>query len=702
MKSNDSFSQTAQAKNDKKQFIEQDNFNENIGRNTLFWLLMTNALVLFPLYQDATLWSIGICGICFVWRVGIYFGKVAAPPKLLVTSLAVGAAATLALVAKEIGMLNALVNLLLLGYALKYIEMRQIRDVKVVVLVGYFLIAFALLERQSILDTIQLLFVCLVNTCVLISVYQHSSRKINLSFGFKLFLQSLPLALLLFVVFPRLPPLWLAPSMKNATTGLSDEVSLGDISKLTRSPSLAFRVGFDNETNNTDKLQLVPNEQLYWRALVMENYDGTTWKQSNFRKNEQRISYGPLPKRKLPHTIEQSNPYNYQVITEPTYQKWLFGLDQSFTNTEQVAELNDFRLFSLRNIDQRFSYRVTSYPNSSLELSLPPIAKRINLTLPKETNPKTQALAQQFAKDYPLPRDRINAMMGYFAEQPYFYTLSPPPIGANQVDDFLFDNKAGFCSHYASALVFMARSSGIPARMVAGYQGGEYNPKAGYYSIYQYMAHAWTEVWLEGQGWVRFDPTAMIAPNRILDGFDAMFAGQDSYLQDSPFTSLRFKEIPWLNNIRLQLASLDFYWSVWVLSFDEERQQQVLSELLGEVNSSKIIVLMIISFSIIALIIAYFAGVFNVRPKQDPIIKPYNLICTKLAKKGYSRNTMPPQAFATFMHQTVSEQQPQLAEDFNKMTEHFIALQYQQLSDKQIEQHQILFKRYFRKVKMGL
>jgi hypothetical protein len=181
-----------------------------------------------------------------------------------------------------------------------------------------------------------------------------------------------------------------------------------------------------------------------------------------------------------------------------------------------------------------------------------------------------------------------------------------------------------------------------------------------------------------------------------------MFTGQDSYLQDSPFTSLRFKEIPWLNNIRLQLASLDFYWSVWVLSFDEERQQQVLSELLGEVNSSKIIVLMIISFSIIALIIAYFAGVFNVRPKQDPIIKRYNLICTKLAKKGYSRNTMPPQAFATFMHHTVSEQQPQLAEDFNKMTEHFIALQYQQLSDKQIEQHQILFKRYFRKVKMGL
>ncbi|WP_285162866.1 transglutaminase family protein [Shewanella goraebulensis] len=679
-----------------------DNFNENIGRNTLFWLLLTNVLVLSPLYQDATLWSIGICAICFVWRVGIYFGKVAAPPKLLVTSLAIGAAATLALVSKEIGMLNALVNLLLLGYALKYIEMRQIRDVKVVVLVGYFLIAFALLERQSILDTVHLLFVCVINACVLISVYQHSSRKVNLSFGLKLFLQSLPLALLLFVVFPRLPPLWLAPSMNNATTGLSDEVSLGDISKLTRSPSLAFRVGFDNETQNFSKSQLIPNQELYWRALVMENYDGKTWKQANKRKNQQLKIYGERPSRPRPQGPELDNPLNYQVITEPTFQKWLFGLDQSFSPTEQVVEMSDFRLFSLRNVDQRFSYRVTSYPNSKLEAELLPLTRRINLTLPTKTNPKTQALGQQFAKEYPNPVNRINAMMRYFTEQPYFYTLSPPPIGGDQVDDFLFENKAGFCSHYASALVFMARSSGIPARMVAGYQGGEYNPKAGYYSIYQYMAHAWTEVWFEGQGWVRFDPTAMIAPERILDGFDAMFTGQDSYLQDSPFTSLRLKEIPWLNDIRLQLASLDFYWSVWVLGFDGERQQQVLSELLGDVNTSKMIILMIISFSLIALVIAYYAGVFNLSPKQDPIIKRYNLICAKLAKKGYPRETMPPQAFANFVHQVLHQEQPQLVFDFEKMTEHFIALQYQQLSDKQVEQHQILFKRYFRKVKMGL
>ncbi|WP_144206673.1 transglutaminase family protein [Shewanella donghaensis] len=679
-----------------------DEFNENIGRNTLFWLLITNVVVLLPLYTNATLWSLGICAICFVWRVGIYLGKVAAPPKLLVTGLAIGAAITLALVSQQIGLLNAFVNLLLLGYALKYIEMRQIRDVKIVVLVGYFLIGFALLDHQSILDTLHLSFVAMINTCVLISIYQHSSKKTNFKFGLKLFAQSLPLAILLFVVFPRIPPLWLSPSMKNATTGLSDEISLGDISKLTRSPDLAFRVGFDNEINNTNKQQLITNDQLYWRALVMEDYDGRSWTQSEARKSEQRSAYGMRPKRTKPTGSGLASSLSYQVITEPTYQKWLFGLDQAYSQSDNIVELADFRLFSLRNIDQRLSYQVSSYPSSVLDPFLLPYSKRTNLALPQNTNLKTRELAAQFAQDYPQPEQRINAMMRYFAEQAFYYTLSPPRLGQQQVDDFLFTNQAGFCSHYASALVFMARASGIPARMVAGYQGGEYNPKAGYYSVYQYMAHAWTEVWIKGKGWVRFDPTAMIAPERILDGFDATFTGQDSYLQDSLFTSLQVKNIPWLNDIRLQLASVDFYWSVWVLGFDEQRKQQILSKLLGEVTSSKIIIMMIISFGLIALVIAYFAGVFTLQPKQDPYIKRYKQIRTKLAKKGYQQDTLPAGAFAEYIDQAIGEKHPKLAENFNTMSEHFIALQYQPLSVKQVVFHQRLFKRYFRKVKMNL
>ncbi|WP_445776863.1 transglutaminase TgpA family protein [Shewanella sp.] len=679
----------------------KDNFDAIISRNTLFWLLITNVAVLSPLYQQATLWSIGICAICFVWRVGIYLGKVAAPPKLLVTSLAVGAATTLALVSSEIGLLNALVNLLILGYALKYIEMREQRDVKAIVLVGYFLIALTLLDQQSMLNTLHLLAVVIINTGILVSVYQDKSNKFaNLGFSVKLVLHSLPLAILLFVVFPRLGPLWMVPNIKSATTGLSDEMSFGDINKLTRSAELAFRVGFENPDGST----LGPaNQDLYWRTLVMENYDGKTWRQDQSIKTIQRQAYFQKPQREQAVITANNRKIEYMVISEPSHQKWLYGLDEAFSDNNQIVELPDYRLYSLRPIDQRMSYRVVSYPNNIMELTLKDNTKQLNLALPPNSNFKTQALAQRFAQDYPDPQTRINAMMTYFAEQAYYYTLSPPSVGEQQIDDFLFENRAGFCAHYASALVFMARASGIPARMVTGYQGGEYNPQAGYYSVYQYMAHAWTEVWLEGQGWQRFDPTAMIAPQRILDGFDATFDSQSSYLQDSPFSPLRMKQYPWLNELRQQLSSLDYYWSVWVLGFDEERKQQVLSKLLGDVTSSKIALMMILSFIIIALVIGYYAGLFSINRNDDPLNKRYNLICQRLAKKGITR----PQGqaahdFANHVQTTLAQQHPAIAREFMALSTAYMALKYQPLTTLQTRQHMQQFMRLYRTLRLRL
>lgn len=182
----------------------KDHFDSIISRQTLLWLLVTNVAVLSPQFEHATPWTMAICAICLVWRIGIYFGKVAAPPKLLITTLAIGAAVTLALVSSEIGLLNALINLLILGYALKYIEMREQRDVKAVVLVGYFIIALTLLDQQGIVNTLHLLMVTAINTCVLLSVYHAKSTRANVVFASKLLLQSIPLAILLFIIFPRL------------------------------------------------------------------------------------------------------------------------------------------------------------------------------------------------------------------------------------------------------------------------------------------------------------------------------------------------------------------------------------------------------------------------------------------------------------------------------------------------------------------
>lgn len=672
---------------------------DNISRQTLFWLLITNIAVLSPLFDKTTPWTLGICAICLLWRVGIYVGKVAKPPRFLVTSLAIGAATTLALVSKEIGLLNALVNLLLLGYALKYIEMRNQRDVRVVVLAGYFIIALTFIDHQSLLNTAHLFVVTLINTCVLVTLYQDKQSLTHTAWqGGKFLLQSLPLALLLFIVLPRFAPLWLVPNMNAAQTGLSNSLAIGDIGKLTRSTELAFRASFTNATPI--------NAELYWRALVMENYDGVTWRQDAGIKQLQKDALLFPPSRPSPALIgsegqdaakqgEQNNKLSlrYQVIAEPSHQPWLFGLDVAYSQDDNVVNMPDYRLLALRNVDQRISYQVESWPKAKMDLTLSAQQRQINLELPSQSNPRTLALAEQFKTQYPAPKPRLWAMMGHFNSEPFFYTLTPPPLGPQQVDDFLFENKAGFCVHYAAAFIFMARATGLPARMVTGYQGGEFNPQAGYYSVYQYMAHAWAEVWLEDEGWVRFDPTAMVAPNRIEQGFDAQFDPEQSYLQESPFSSLRFKSMPWLNELRQRFASIDYYWSVWVLGFNQEKQNQVLSGILGDVTHTKIAVFMGLGISLIVLYIAYSAGLLHFRVQGDPISTRYQQLCNRLAHHGLKRKDSDgPNQFAQQIIEQYQHSAPKLCTLFQTLTQSYVALKYQDLPAKDYQAHLTAFK----------
>ena len=668
---------------------------DNISRQTLFWLLLTNLAVLSPLFDKATPWTLGICAICLLWRIGIYIGKVAKPPRFLVTSLAIGAAITLALVSGQIGILNALINLLILGYALKYIEMRNQRDVRAVVIVGYFLIALTFIDHQSMLSTAHLLAVTVVNTCVLVTLYQSQYRwRHTLWFGGKLLLQSVPLALLLFLVLPRFTPLWLVPNMKEAKTGLSDTLAIGDINKLTRSTELAFRTSFTEHTPH--------HADLYWRALVMEDYDGVTWRQEKGIKKLQQDALIFPPSRPSPalqiSTLnmkdnqakvrrQQVQVYRYQIIAEPSHQPWLFGLDVAYSEDKAVVNLPDYRIVALRNLDQRMSYQLDSWPHAKMDLVLSSRQRDINLALPDKSNPRTLQLAQQFKQTYPDAKQRLVAIMQYFSTEPFFYTLTPPTLGPQQVDDFLFENKAGFCVHYATALIFMARATGLPARMVTGYQGGEYNPKAGYLSVYQYMAHAWAEVWLENEGWVRFDPTAMVAPNRIELGFDAEFTPEDSYLKESPFSSLRFKSTPWLNELRQRFASIDYYWSVWVLGFNQERQNQVLSHILGDVTKTKVAVFMGLCLSLIGLYIAYSVGLFQRKQTNDPISSRYQKICLRLAAHGITRQeSQGPNDFAAQVMKVYQHKAPNFCTLFNALTQSYVALKYQNLSPKVYQQ----------------
>ncbi|WOT03739.1 transglutaminase TgpA family protein [Shewanella youngdeokensis] len=653
-------------------FQHHNSRQEPISRHTLLWLLLANVAIITPLYEQVTLWSLIICTFCLMWRFAIFAGKIARPSRKVVVAIALGSIIALLMAVKQLGMLAALINLLVLGYALKFIELKSRRDVHISVLAGYFLIALTFIKYQSLWSTLHLVIVTLVNTAVLVSLYHNENRlRFTSMLTSKIILQSFPLAILLFIVIPRLPPLWMVPSQGGAVTGLSDSVNFTNITKLTRSSALAFRATFDNKYQ-------ADNKDLYWRAIVLEDYDNQQWSQNSSITEHNSIKAGA---RKLDFNIatasQQIKPQHYAIIAEPSAQQWLFGLDVAASKDPSVIMRADHSLYSKQVIDTAKQYQLMAFPNLEMELALDPTTRAINLALPKNSNPQTTALAMQFKLLYPDAKARLNAMMRYFTEQPYFYTLQPPAVGEQQIDDFLIINKAGFCVHYASAFTFMARTTGLPARLVTGYQGGEYNGTGGYYSIYQYMAHAWVEVWLPSLGWTRYDPTSMIAPQRINAGFDAYFDPFESYRLNSPLGYLGLYTSEWFNQLRLQLASIDYFWSVWVLGFDTDKQQNVLKKLLGEITQTRLALLVLASLLIIGLAIAYSAGLLTPTRTKAKHIQAYLTICNLLAKRSLPRHT---DETPEHYNQRVSTYFPAIAKDFDCLTRYYVAIQYQPLS----------------------
>jgi len=235
------------------------------------------------------------------------------------------------------------------------------------------------------------------------------------------------------------------------------------------------------------------------------------------------------------------------------------------------------------------------------------------------------------------PLRLVEAILQMFRQQKFYYTLKPPLLGNNPFDDFLFDTRRGFCEHYAAALAFMLRSVDIPSRVVAGYQGGEINPVNGTVVVHQFDAHAWNEVWVEGRGWLRVDPTAAIAPDRIDYGLEEALFGEGSFLANLPLSPLRYRNIAWLNLLRLRLDAVNYSWQLFVLNYDSNRQYQVLEDLLGEVSTRRVALLL---FGFGALVLIPVAISLLGRPKAarlEPASRLYRDFCKKLGRVNLAR-----------------------------------------------------------------
>lgn len=521
------------------------------------WLIAVAGCGLLPHAAHLPGWLNAVALLLFIWRLAQWrlgWPGAGTTVKLLVV-IACCAGVTLTfgrLFGREPGV--ALLTLLLV---LKLHELHSVRDGHTVVLLGYFMLLAAFLYSQSP-GTAALLFAAMVViTAALIALTGPPAPPTALlRHAGRMLLQALPFMLVLFVLFPRVPgPLWGLPlDAFSGRSGLSDSMSPGSISELSLSGEIAFRVHFDNEPP--------PARDLYWRGPVLTEFDGRTWRPGD---SARRLDSA------LPHAVNGTR-LHYEVTLEPHGKNWLFALETVAGLPAGARISDDWQVFSgdgVRNRRRdRFESVLAVRPGTDEAAPLLEAARR----LPAGGNPRTRALARQLHLDAGSDRATVDAALALFRREAFVYTLTPPLLGTDGVNEFLFDTRRGFCEHYAGAFVFLMRAAGLPARVVTGYQGGERNSFDDYIVVRQSDAHAWAEVWLPGEGWLRVNPTAAILPSRVERGLSALPAGE-------PVPLAARVDLGWLRALRQRVDAANNAWNQWVLSYDQQKQQALLARL---------------------------------------------------------------------------------------------------------------------------
>ena len=610
-----------------------------IPRNGLVWLLVAMFGAIVPHVSRLPVWVTLICLLCGGWRVMVYRGRWSLPGGLVRALLVFsGGAAVFAhygtLAGPEAGS-----ALLILGFCFKLMETHHLRDAFIVVILGYFVVAVAFFFDQSMLTSVYMALVCILITAALLGLNQSlldTRPRRTLIASLRLLGHSLPVMLILFVLVPRIGPIWaLDLGGTGAKTGLSEQVTPGDIAQLSRSDALAFRVEFDNER------VMPPPAQRYWRALVLNHYDGKTWSRGGVDMDAKSLTHwgaGPAPWQ--PKLTAAKPDYSYRVMMEPTDQRWLFALAWARSGTPGVGSSRDHRLLSQNPVAQPFSYQVESSLAVGLDAQkLPQWLRQLNLQLPETGDPRSRELALQLLAESPSSEIYMERVLSLFREQPFRYTLRPPLLSDDRIDQFLFESRSGFCSHYAGAFVFLMRAAGLPARMVAGYQGGEVNPLGGHLLVHQFDAHAWAEVWLPNRGWVRADPTAYVAPERVEQGVEQALAAEASFLEGSPFSPLRYRHLAWVSQLRLSWDYVNYAWHRLVVSYDAGAQQQLLGRFFDRVDFRLLGLMLLTAVGLVMATLSFWLFGPSLRTRHsDPYVRAYQSLCQKMARRGLGVN----------------------------------------------------------------
>ncbi|WP_306476669.1 DUF3488 and transglutaminase-like domain-containing protein [Methyloversatilis sp.] len=528
---------------------------EPLDRARIAWLMAVAACALVPHGSHLPGWLIAVAALLFTWRLAQWKlgwpGASGLVKLLVVVACCAGVSLTFGrLFGREPG-----VALLTLMLVLKLHELRSTRDGHTVVLLGYFMLLTAFLYSQTPAMAAALGVSMTVITAALIALTgPPAAPRALLRHAAWMMAQALPFMLVLFVLFPRVPgPLWGLPlDAWSGTSGLSDSMSPGSISQLSLSGAIAFRVRFEGDAP--------PARDLYWRGPVLSGFDGRTWRQGDSaRRIGDRVPH-PVPGRAL----------GYEVTLEPHNRNWLFALETVSTLPAGVRVSDDWQLSGRDGVRTRRRDRFESVLGARPGIEEWSAHLDAARQLPPDGNPRARQLAQTLRAA--SPADTVAAGLRLFRREAFVYTLTPPLLGEDGIDAFLFDTRRGFCEHYAGAFVFLMRAAGLPARVVTGYQGGERNEVDDYVVVRQSDAHAWAEVWLEGEGWRRVDPTAAILPSRIERGLADLPAGE-------PVPFVARVDLGWLRALRHQWEAANNSWNQWVLSYDQQKQRELLSRL---------------------------------------------------------------------------------------------------------------------------
>lgn len=635
----------------------------NLAKESIWWLLAALLMVVLPHAPRVPTLVTAFFLIVVTWRYFIAKNNWMLPPRWVRLVLGIAGLGFVYSAYHTIVGRDAGIALLIAMLAIKLLEISNQRDAYVSVLIAYFLVVTHFLYSQSLFTAAYMIAVVIVITAALVDLNRvhHRGQEIvinNLRFALVVLTQAIPFMLILFILFPRVSsPLWGLPDdAYGGSTGLSEEMDPGSISELSLSENVAFRATFEGKPPVSDFL--------YWRGPVFWYTDGRQWRPSPVK--------GAAPAFVMePDYVSHGALTRYSVTLEPHQKRWLFTLDLPAVLPNDSQLTSDYQVRALRDIKQRVRYDAASYLNYRTG-ELDEVSKRRALQLPRGINRRTLALAQQWRTELRDDGKILAAAMQMFGQQAFIYTLSPPPLNSlDPIDQFLFETRQGFCEHFASSFVTLMRAAGIPARVITGYQGGELNTIGNYLIVRQRDAHAWAEVWLTDQGWLRVDPTAAVAPERVRQSIQANAARLGE--------AVRFEgaAADWigkaLRDLRFSWDSVNNGWNQWVLNYNQAQQNKFLRDLDVGIDSWQD---MVVALSIgVGALLALMAVVvlLHKQSQQDPVQRAWNRFCAKLARRGLARS---PAEGPTDFAQRVAQNRPELGEAVKNICDLYVALRY--------------------------